>query len=96
MGKGTVAVPATDKNGQAVDLRATCDINLCVIALVPSFPLCAPAVTKLGADNSFNAACLAAAAKGTAAFPSTCAGCAAQIGVTDPSPSATAAGVAIN
>ncbi|KAJ7825567.1 hypothetical protein B0H14DRAFT_3726289 [Mycena olivaceomarginata] len=95
-GKGTVATLAADKNGQAVGPRATCDIKACVIALEPSFPLCAPAVTKLGADNSFNAACLAAAAKGTAAFPSACAGCAAQFGVTDPGASATAAGVAIN
>ncbi|KAJ7841687.1 hypothetical protein B0H14DRAFT_3457279 [Mycena olivaceomarginata] len=95
-GKGTIATLAADKNGQAVGPRATCDIKACVIALEPSFPLCVPAVMKLGADNSFNAACLAAAAKGTAAFPSACAGCAAQFGVTDPGASATAAGVAIN
>ncbi|KAJ7324019.1 hypothetical protein DFH08DRAFT_969022 [Mycena albidolilacea] len=47
-------------------------------------------------DNSFSAACLAAAAKGTAAFPSACAECAAQFGVTDPGASTTAAGVAIS
>ncbi|KAJ7909832.1 hypothetical protein B0H13DRAFT_2329976 [Mycena leptocephala] len=88
--------PAGNNNGQAVGPRATCDIKACVIVLQPSFPLCAPAVKQLGADNSFNTACLAAAAKGPAAFPSACDGCAAQFGVTDPAPSAQAAGVAIN
>ncbi|KAJ7445250.1 hypothetical protein FB451DRAFT_1412770 [Mycena latifolia] len=71
--------------------RATCDIKACTIALEPSFPVCAPAVTKLGADNALNLACIAAAAKGTAAFPSACDGCAAQFGVTAPG-AATAAG----
>ncbi|KAJ7247994.1 hypothetical protein C8J57DRAFT_1522556 [Mycena rebaudengoi] len=48
----------------AVGPRASaCDINACVVALRPSFPLCAPAVAQLGADTPFNAACLAAAAK---------------------------------
>ncbi|KAJ7909304.1 hypothetical protein B0H13DRAFT_2492858 [Mycena leptocephala] len=96
-GQGTLATPAANNNGQAaVGPRATCDIKACVIALEPSFPLCAPAVTQSGADNSFNTACLAAAAKGTTAFPSACDGCAAQFGVTDPGASAQAAGVAIN
>ncbi|KAJ7435255.1 hypothetical protein FB451DRAFT_1418283 [Mycena latifolia] len=63
----------------------------CTISLEPSFPVCAPAVGKLGADDTLNLACLAAAAKGAAAFPSACDGCAAQFGVTDPS-AATAAG----
>ncbi|KAF8146353.1 hypothetical protein K438DRAFT_1781126 [Mycena galopus ATCC 62051] len=85
------ATPAPAKSAQnaagaaPVGPRAsTCDIKSCVIALGPSFPPCAPAVAQLGADNTFNAACLTAAAKGTAAFPSACAGCAAQFGVTDP------------
>ncbi|KAF7368550.1 hypothetical protein MVEN_00178300 [Mycena venus] len=95
-GKGTVTTPAANNNGQAVGPRATCDIKACVIALKPSFPQCQPAVAQLGADNSFNTACLAAAAKGTAAFPSPCTGCAAQFGVTDPGASAKAAGKAIN
>ncbi|KAJ7909294.1 hypothetical protein B0H13DRAFT_1877795 [Mycena leptocephala] len=94
--QGTAATPAGNNNGQAVGPRATCDIKACVIALEPSFPLCAPTVTQAGADNSFNTACLAAAAKGTAAFPSACDGCAAQFGVTDPGASAQAAGVVIN
>ncbi|KAJ7289697.1 hypothetical protein C8J57DRAFT_433908 [Mycena rebaudengoi] len=69
----------------AVGPRASaCDIKACVVALEPSFPLCAPAVAQLGANTPFNAACLAAAAKGTAAFPSPCDGCASQFGVTDP------------
>ncbi|KAJ7739202.1 hypothetical protein B0H16DRAFT_1759159 [Mycena metata] len=94
--QGTVATPAANNNGQAVGPRATCDIKACVIALEPSFPLCAPAVKQLGADNSFNTGCLATAAKGTAAFPSVCDGCAAQFGVTDPGASPQAAAVAIN
>ncbi|KAF7349925.1 hypothetical protein MVEN_01293200 [Mycena venus] len=95
-GQGTAVTPAANKNDQAVGPRATCDIKACVITLEPSFPLCAPAVTQLGANNLFNTACLAAAAKGTAAFPPACDGCAAQFGVTDPGVSAKAAGVAIN
>ncbi|KAJ7864536.1 hypothetical protein B0H13DRAFT_2353640 [Mycena leptocephala] len=47
-------------------------------------------------DNLFNTKCLAAAAKGTAALPSTCNRCAAQFGVTDPGARAQAAAVAIN
>ncbi|KAJ7861936.1 hypothetical protein B0H13DRAFT_1900332 [Mycena leptocephala] len=65
--------------------RATCDVKNCVVALAPSFPTaCDPAATQLGANTPFNTACLAAAAKGTAAFPTSCAPCAAQFGVTDP------------
>ncbi|KAJ7780381.1 hypothetical protein B0H14DRAFT_2961190 [Mycena olivaceomarginata] len=56
----------------------------CVIALEPSFPLCAPAVMQLGANTSFNGNCLVAAAKDTAPFPTACGGCAAQFGVTEP------------
>ncbi|KAF8142791.1 hypothetical protein K438DRAFT_1777012 [Mycena galopus ATCC 62051] len=85
---GTPAPAKSSKNAAAaapVGPRAnTCDIKSCVIALGPSFPPCAPAVAQLGADNTFNGACLTAAAKGPAAFPSACAGCAAQFGVTDP------------
>ncbi|KAJ7084972.1 hypothetical protein C8R44DRAFT_991820 [Mycena epipterygia] len=79
--------PASPQNARVVapvTTRATCDIKACVVALEPSFPLCAPAVAQLGADTSFNTACLTAAAKGTAAFPTACGGCAAQFGVTDP------------
>ncbi|KAJ6467777.1 hypothetical protein C8R45DRAFT_1171208 [Mycena sanguinolenta] len=81
---------ATNAAGAApVGPRAsTCDIQSCVLALGPSFPACTPAVAQLGADTTFNAACLAAAAKGTAPFPSPCAECAAQFGVTDPGSSA--------
>ncbi|KAF8158691.1 hypothetical protein K438DRAFT_1986297 [Mycena galopus ATCC 62051] len=79
---------------------STCDINSCVIALGPSFPPCAPAVAQLGADNTFNTACLAAAAKDTDDVfqPSACAGCAAQFGVTDPGSATkdTSAGPATN
>ncbi|KAJ6496383.1 hypothetical protein C8R45DRAFT_1132545 [Mycena sanguinolenta] len=76
---------------------STCDIQSCVIALRPSFPSCTPAVAQLGADTTFNAACLTAAAKGTAAFPSPCVGCAVQFGVTDPGSSTdTSAGAATN
>ncbi|KAJ7899296.1 hypothetical protein B0H14DRAFT_3852935 [Mycena olivaceomarginata] len=65
--------------------RATCDVKNCVVALAPSFPTaCDPAAAQLGANTPFNTACLAAAAKGTAAFPTSCAPCAAQFGVTDP------------
>ncbi|KAJ6530284.1 hypothetical protein B0H19DRAFT_1273938 [Mycena capillaripes] len=64
--------------------QATCDIKACVVALQPSFPLCAPAVAQAGAQTSLNSACLVAAAKGTAPFPNACDGCAAQFGVTDP------------
>ncbi|KAJ7488273.1 hypothetical protein FB451DRAFT_1226879 [Mycena latifolia] len=67
--------------------RAICDINACTTALEPSFSACAPAVAQLGADaldDTLNLVCLAAAAKGPAAFPSTCDGCASQFGVTDP------------
>ncbi|KAJ7661043.1 hypothetical protein B0H17DRAFT_1212399 [Mycena rosella] len=56
----------------------------CVTALGPSFPACAPAVAEEGANTPSNTACLAAAAKGTAAFPSACSPCAAPFGVTDP------------
>ncbi|KAJ7908929.1 hypothetical protein B0H13DRAFT_1878213 [Mycena leptocephala] len=63
---------------------SVCDIQACVIALEPSFPLCAPAVMQLGANTSFNGNCLVAAAKGTAPFPTACGGCAAQFGVTEP------------
>ncbi|KAJ6467787.1 hypothetical protein C8R45DRAFT_1079163 [Mycena sanguinolenta] len=105
--KGTpaAAIPASPKGatnaaGAApVGPRAsTCDIQSCVVALGPSFPACAPAIAQLGADTTFNAACLAAAAKGTAPFPSPCAGCAAQFGVTDPGSSVkdTSAGSATN
>ncbi|KAJ7146888.1 hypothetical protein C8R44DRAFT_864608 [Mycena epipterygia] len=70
-GNGTPATPAAATSGHASS---------------PSSPrsLCAPAVAQLGAETSFNAACLASAAKGTAAFPSSCDACAAQFGVTDP------------
>ncbi|KAJ7305595.1 hypothetical protein DFH08DRAFT_976165 [Mycena albidolilacea] len=95
-GQGTVVTPAADENGQAKGPRAACDVQACVIALGPSFPLCAPAVKQLGADTSFNTVCLAAAAKGTAPFPAACEGCAAQFGVTDPGAGAQAAGMAIN
>ncbi|KAJ7686391.1 hypothetical protein B0H17DRAFT_1136942 [Mycena rosella] len=61
---------------------ASCSI--CVIALGPSFPACEPAVTAQGANTPSNTACLAAAAQGSAAFPSPCAPCAAPFGVTDP------------
>ncbi|KAJ7146880.1 hypothetical protein C8R44DRAFT_845821 [Mycena epipterygia] len=84
--QGAPATPAATQNKAAgagapaaVGPRATC-----VVALEPSFPLCAPAIAQLGAETSFNAACLASAAQGTAAFPSSCSGCAAQFGVTDP------------
>ncbi|KAJ7277225.1 hypothetical protein C8J57DRAFT_1713671 [Mycena rebaudengoi] len=88
----------------AVGPRASaCDINACVVALEPSFPLCTQAVAQLGADTPFNAACLATAAKGTAAFdavqPSACGGCASQFGVTDPGAKTQApapAGIVIN
>ncbi|KAJ7289748.1 hypothetical protein C8J57DRAFT_1706454 [Mycena rebaudengoi] len=88
----------------AVGPRASaCDINACIVALEPSFPLCAPAVAQLGANTPFNAACLAAAAKGAAAFdavqPSPCGGCASQFGVTDPGAKTQApapAGIVIN
>ncbi|KAJ7142217.1 hypothetical protein C8R44DRAFT_865582 [Mycena epipterygia] len=33
---------------------STCDINACVAALEPSFPLCAPAVAQLGASEHRN------------------------------------------
>ncbi|KAJ7251885.1 hypothetical protein C8J57DRAFT_1520206 [Mycena rebaudengoi] len=95
-GHGTIATPAAHETGQAVGPRATCDIKACVINLEPTFPLCAPAVTQLGADNSFNAVCLGEAAKGTTPFPSVCDGCATQFGVADPGAGAQAAGVAIN
>ncbi|KAF7368549.1 hypothetical protein MVEN_00178200 [Mycena venus] len=91
---GNKSQPAT--NGAAGNPAAANGGKACVIALKPSFPQCQPAVAQLGADNSFNTACLAAAAKGTAAFPSPCTGCAAQFGVTDPGASAPAAGKAIN
>ncbi|KAJ6467806.1 hypothetical protein C8R45DRAFT_1171261 [Mycena sanguinolenta] len=91
---------ATNAPGAApVGPRAsTCDIQTCVVALGPTFPACAPAVAQLGADTTFNAACLAAAAKGTAPFPSPCVECAAPFGVTDPRSSAkdTSAGAAPN
>ncbi|KAJ7670916.1 hypothetical protein DFH06DRAFT_1370213 [Mycena polygramma] len=89
-GPGAPAPPAPKKakNGKApapAHPRASvCDIQACVIALEPSFPLCAPAVMQLGANTSFNSNCLVAAAKGTAPFPTTCGGCAAQFGVTEP------------
>ncbi|KAJ7084955.1 hypothetical protein C8R44DRAFT_894063 [Mycena epipterygia] len=50
--------------------RATCNIQTCVAALEPSFPSAySPAATQLGANTPFKIACLAAAAKGSAAFP---------------------------
>ncbi|KAJ7645297.1 hypothetical protein B0H17DRAFT_1216084 [Mycena rosella] len=68
-----------------ISIRAgSCNINSCVTALGPSFPACAPAVAEEGANTPSNTACLAAAAKGTAAFPSACSPCAAPFGVTDP------------
>ncbi|KAJ7811499.1 hypothetical protein B0H13DRAFT_2383867 [Mycena leptocephala] len=80
--------PKKAKNGKApapAHPRASvCDIPACVITLEPSFPSCAPAVTQLGANTSFNGNCLVAAAKGTAPFPTACGGCAAQFGVTEP------------
>ncbi|KAF8137781.1 hypothetical protein K438DRAFT_1996708 [Mycena galopus ATCC 62051] len=69
---GTPATAKSPNNAAAaapVGPRAnTCDIKSCVITLGPSFPPCAPAVAQLGADNTFNGACLTAAAKGPAAF----------------------------
>ncbi|KAJ6556530.1 hypothetical protein DFH09DRAFT_1084621 [Mycena vulgaris] len=56
----------------------------CVVALVPSFSACAPAVDAQGANTPFNTACLVAAAKGAAPFPTSCSPCAAPFGVTDP------------
>ncbi|KAJ7668803.1 hypothetical protein DFH06DRAFT_207861 [Mycena polygramma] len=80
--------PKKAKNGKAPaparPRASVCDIQACVIALEPSFPLCAPAVMQLGANTSFNSNCLVAAAKGTAPFPTACGGCAAQFGVTEP------------
>ncbi|KAJ7601809.1 hypothetical protein B0H17DRAFT_1222988 [Mycena rosella] len=91
--KGLAAGPPPGNNVKPADAATppapqpradTCDIQACVIALGPSFPACAPAVTAQGANTPSNTACLAAAAQGSAAFPSPCAPCAAPFGVTDP------------
>ncbi|KAJ7258466.1 hypothetical protein C8J57DRAFT_1234071 [Mycena rebaudengoi] len=94
------APPAAPKKAKGAKAPAparprasTCDIQACVVALGPSFPL----------YTSFNHDCLIAAAKGTGPFPTGCGGCATQFGVTEPSPNtntnsqdAGAAGIAIN
>ncbi|KAJ7625191.1 hypothetical protein B0H17DRAFT_1151225 [Mycena rosella] len=91
--KAPAAGPPPAKNAKPADAATppapqpradTCDIQACVIALGPSFPACEPAVTAQGANTPSNTACLAAAAQGSAAFPSPCAPCAAPFGVTDP------------
>ncbi|KAJ7253202.1 hypothetical protein C8J57DRAFT_1519497 [Mycena rebaudengoi] len=65
-----------------------CNMNTCVAALAPSFPRRAIPQSRrpepVRADTPFNAACFAAAARSTAAFPPACTQCAAQFGATDP------------
>ncbi|KAJ7860063.1 hypothetical protein B0H14DRAFT_3134967, partial [Mycena olivaceomarginata] len=61
--------------------------TLRLVSLLSSHPSrrhATPAALQLGANTPLNTACLVAAAKGTAAFPTACAPCAAQFGVTDP------------
>ncbi|KAJ7078008.1 hypothetical protein B0H15DRAFT_933843 [Mycena belliarum] len=61
----------------------TCDVKTCVLDLAPSVIACASAAAQLGADVLSDAGCIVAAAKAGTSFPTSCAGCADQLGVAD-------------
>jgi hypothetical protein len=61
--------------------RGTCDIKTCVLDLAPTGVACAAAAAQAAADPISDAGCIIAALKDVDELPTSCDGCADQLGI---------------